>query len=162
MDLDKAETLALELMTQHGLRSIGWYFRFDKARRRYGCCNYGTRAISLSRPLTLIGREEDVRDTILHEIAHALTPGSGHNRVWRRQALAIGCSGQRCSVAKNKLTSGGWVGKCPGGHQHRLFRKPTCTYSCRQCTTAAGLRGYQEQFRIEYRRSPRRSTIAST
>ena len=41
--------------------------------------------------------EATIRDTILHEIAHALTPGQHHNDVWRRKATAIGCTGQRCA-----------------------------------------------------------------
>lgn len=34
-----------------------------------------------------------VHDTILHEIAHMLTPGHGHDAVWRAEAVAIGSLG---------------------------------------------------------------------
>lgn len=37
----------------------------------------------------------DVRDTILHEIAHAITPGAGHIQLWKDTAISIGCSGER-------------------------------------------------------------------
>ncbi len=173
MDLAKAETLARELMTQHGLFGpmrfdvpqvfFGWKFKFDTARKRFGCCFWGTRTISLSRPLTAIGKEEDVRDTILHEIAHALvSPNHGHDRVWRRKALEIGCNGNRCGITKNKLERGGWIGHCPNPeHKHRVFRKPTRTYSCSQCGRDNFRRGYVEAYRIEYRRAPRRTSIAS-
>jgi hypothetical protein len=36
------------------------------------------------------------RDTILHEIAHALTPGHNHDSVWRAKSIEIGCDGKRC------------------------------------------------------------------
>ncbi len=42
-------------------------------------------------------RDEEVKDTILHEIAHALVgKAHHHDDVWRAKALEIGCSGRRC------------------------------------------------------------------
>ncbi len=36
--------------------------------------------------------DEEVKNTLLHEIAHALVgPGHRHNRVWRQKAREIGC-----------------------------------------------------------------------
>ena len=49
-----AQELARELMRRHGLFDAGWRFRFDHARRRFGCCRYGPKLITLSRPLTLL------------------------------------------------------------------------------------------------------------
>lgn len=34
--------------------------------------------------------ESEIIDTILHEIAHAMTPGAGHNTYWRQMAESIG------------------------------------------------------------------------
>ena len=73
MELADAESLALELMRQHGLLPR-WKFKFDRAIRRFGCCNEGKRLISLSARLTELNSEYEVRDTILHEIAHANDP----------------------------------------------------------------------------------------
>jgi len=94
MDIDPARILALRLMREHGL--IGWRFAFDHARRRFGCCNFTRKTISLSRPLTLLNTEDEVRDTILHEIAHALTPRAGHGPAWRAMCVRIGAKPQRC------------------------------------------------------------------
>jgi hypothetical protein len=44
-------------MRRHGLFEAGWRFRFDHARRRFGCCRYGPKLITLSRPLTLLNGE---------------------------------------------------------------------------------------------------------
>ncbi len=38
----------------------------------------------------------DFRDTVLHEMAHILTPGQNHNQNWKNVAIKIGCNGNRC------------------------------------------------------------------
>ncbi|NBT51009.1 MAG: hypothetical protein EBT12_05555, partial [Marivivens sp.] len=77
---------------------------FDDAKTRFGQCRYTPKEISLSRPLTKANDEEQVRDTILHEIAHALTPGEGHGNVWKKVAIKIGCDGKRCYDSKSIIT----------------------------------------------------------
>lgn len=37
--------------------------------------------------------ENDVIETILHEIAHAITPGAGHSKIWSQTAKSIGGDG---------------------------------------------------------------------
>src|SRR5918993_2384857 len=81
MNLYEAAHLARSLMKEHGLD--GWAFGFDHARRRFGACNYTRRRITLSRPLVLLNGIDEVRDTILHEIAHALCPSDKHGPRWR-------------------------------------------------------------------------------
>lgn len=91
-----ASQLAAELI-EHYL-GYGWSFQWDRAQRRRGCTHWDTKTITLSRPLTPRRTREAVRNTILHEIAHALVgPGHGHDRVWRARAISIGCDGQRCA-----------------------------------------------------------------
>ena len=94
MNLYEARHLARNLMTQHGLS--GWSFAFDHARRRFGTCRATRKLITLSRPLTLLNNLEQVRDTILHEIAHALTPGDGHGARWKAKCVEIGAVPKRC------------------------------------------------------------------
>ncbi len=36
------------------------------------------------------------RNTVLHEIAHILSPTRGHKKEWRTIAREIGCTGDRC------------------------------------------------------------------
>lgn len=33
---------------------------------------------------------DDLLDTLLHEIAHALTPGDGHGKLWQAKAMELG------------------------------------------------------------------------
>jgi predicted SprT family Zn-dependent metalloprotease len=94
MNLYEAAHLAKDLMKQHGL--IQWSFYFDHARRRFGKCDYTHRKITLSRPLTLLNSIDEVRDTILHEIAHALCPKDGHGPRWRAICRKIGARPTRC------------------------------------------------------------------
>jgi predicted SprT family Zn-dependent metalloprotease len=91
-----ARQLASDLLRRHGLPAAGWRFAFDHARRRFGSCRYGPKLITLSRPLTLLNSEDQVRDTLLHEIAHALCPGDGHGRRWKAKCREIGAKPARC------------------------------------------------------------------
>ena len=86
---------AQELLRQHGLPD--WRFRFDHGSRRAGCCRFDRREISLARQFALVAPAEEILDTLLHEIAHALV-GKKHNHdaVWRAKAMAIGGTGRRC------------------------------------------------------------------
>lgn len=94
VNLTEAQKLAIALMGQHQL--TGWSFKFDHARRRFGACREKQKLITLSRPLTLLNSESQVRDTILHEIAHALVPRDGHGEKWKAMCRQIGAKPERC------------------------------------------------------------------
>jgi predicted SprT family Zn-dependent metalloprotease len=136
MNLYAARDLARSLMAEHGLG--GWIFRFDHARRRFGSCAPTKKRITLSRPLTLLNDEAEVRDTILHEIAHALAPGDGHGRAWKAACARLGARPVRCYtdemvVSPPRRAAPYQVG-CPrcGWWQdrHRLTRRKLV---CRRC-----------------------------
>lgn len=96
MDLNEAAKLAWLYMRLHQLDH--WQFRFDRATTRFGCCHHRSKIISMSRTLVCLNDKREVRDTILHEIAHALAGPKvrAHGREWREIALRIGCNGRRC------------------------------------------------------------------
>ena len=95
MRLEYTEKLARKLMKEHNLTD--WSFEFDNAVVRFGCCKYSKKLFSLTKELVLINNRKEIKDTILHEIAHALVgSGNGHNWVWKNKALEIGCNGERC------------------------------------------------------------------
>jgi len=124
--------MARALMAAHGLRD--WTLVFDRAKRRAGICRYDRRQIGLSAPLTLLHDEADVRDTVLHEIAHALVGARhGHDAVWRATARRIGCSGERCVSREAPELEGAWVGECAAGHRVTRHRRPDRPAACRQC-----------------------------
>ena len=133
MHVDDARTMATALMARHGLR--GWRFVFDRAKTRAGVCRPASREIGLSRVLTELHTEAEVRETVLHEIAHALVGAAhGHDAVWRARALAIGASGERCLSPTAARPPAPWVGTCPAGHEVRRHRRPQRVASCSRCS----------------------------
>lgn len=133
MEIGAAREMARGLMDEHGLQ--GWQLIFDRAKRRAGVCRPGQRTIGLSRPLTELHDVAQVRDTVLHEIAHALAgPGVGHGPAWRAIAASIGAVPERCLPTEAGTIPGDWVGTCPAGHSIDRHRRPTRVSSCRQCS----------------------------
>ena len=103
---------ATELMREHGL--TGWRIKLDHARRRAGQCDFNTKVISLSRLYVRVAEKDHIRDTILHEIAHALVgPSHGHDAVWRQKAREIGCTATRCHNLN--FSKARWTMQCPNG-----------------------------------------------
>jgi predicted SprT family Zn-dependent metalloprotease len=153
MDLNKAQALANELMQKHNIKQNGWIFRFDNARRRFGCCKYRSRTITLSKYLTHLNDEKEVRNTILHEIAHALTPGHHHDWVWKAKAREIGCSGDRCYSGKSVTTpESRYIAVCSGcGHTHKRHR---ATHSVSSCGFCSGGR-YNPTYKLEFKLNPK-------
>ena len=132
MDLALAARTARALMDEHGLH--GWTFAFDRARVRAGACHFGDRRITLSRALAAAQDEAQVRETVLHEVAHALVgPRHGHDGVWRARARAIGATGERCYVADEPVVPGRWQGRCVAGHVVHRHRRPVRLLLCARC-----------------------------
>jgi predicted SprT family Zn-dependent metalloprotease len=95
--------LANQLLNEHGLAEQGWVFDFSKDKRTVGWCRYKEKQIMYSQYF-LDNDPAEIRDTILHEIAHALVgPNHGHDATWKKQATAIGARPQRCAPATTKL-----------------------------------------------------------
>ncbi|MDE0095004.1 MAG: hypothetical protein OXS40_01295, partial [Gammaproteobacteria bacterium] len=79
------------LMDHHGLEE--WTLGFIAARGKLGECRPFARRIGLSRHHAVTGAPEQVTDTILHEIAHALAgPLVGHGPTWKAIAQRIGAT----------------------------------------------------------------------
>ena len=91
MDTQRLRLIARELMDENGLQD--WKFKLDRSKRRFGCCFYHEKTISISEELARLNEEKIVIDTVLHEIAHALAPAnSGHNDIWKALASLLGAS----------------------------------------------------------------------
>ena len=122
--------LALELIDLHGLKK--WRFRFDHSTRRAGSCRYHDRTITLAFDLARSGTDEDIRDTILHEIAHALTgPRHNHDAVWQAKAKEIGCSGKR--THQLRFSPPRWLVTCENNCWTHTAQQRNKRLVCRQC-----------------------------
>ncbi len=157
MQLIEAKNLALNLMREHKLLNMGWTFEFDNARRRFGVCRYRTKKIGLSKHLVSLNDEARVKNTILHEIAHALVgPGHGHNNVWRRKAIEIGCDGQRCYSTKVVETpESRYIAECKGcGKVHKRHKMTrSLKFGSSSCGTCSNGR-YNPIFKLEWILNP--------
>lgn len=96
MELAEARSLALAMMTEYGVIAKGWSFAFDRAKSRMGQARFDTKTITLSPYVVAYSTREQVRQTLLHEIAHALLPYSvGHGPEWKALAARMGYTGKR-------------------------------------------------------------------
>lgn len=101
MNVHAAQDMAFRLMSDHCLLVFGWTFKWNTRKRAYGLCSYRDKTIQLSKPLTAHMTEAEVKDTILHEIAHALVgPGHGHGKVWKAMARKIGANPQATAATE--------------------------------------------------------------
>ena len=97
------QELALELMSLHGLIENGWSFSWCKRKTCWGLCNYTKKSIQLSSFLfTPDVKYQSVKETIIHEIAHALTPFHGHDWVWQMKCREIGGNPSRTASYERK------------------------------------------------------------
>lgn len=133
MKLTDARKLALTEMMRWSL--YDWSFDFDKAVRRFGACHYNLKRITLSKTLVELNDEKQVRNVILHEIAHAIAGHSnGHNQAWKDCAKSIGCDGERCYSEEVVKPPKRFSGICPNCH-HRIERnqrKGACAGCCKR------------------------------
>jgi predicted SprT family Zn-dependent metalloprotease len=136
--------LAIALLKQNDLHTQGWTLQSDRAKARAGCCKYRTKVISISKYYLWDERTtlEEFKDTVLHEIAHAIAGSAArHGPAWKEVALRIGCTGERClSRQVVDQTHYKWVIKCPCGavnlRRLTLQKKKVRRWQCLTCKSA--------------------------
>ncbi len=132
-DLKRVRVWADALIVLH-LDPHEWTFAFDNAKTRVGLCSYSRKRISISRYLAAHYHDDDVHQTLLHEVAHALAgPQAAHGGRWRAIAREIGYVGGRTHDGEIATDMAPWVGLCPSGHVHHRFRVPSRPLACSRC-----------------------------
>src|ERR1039458_1461278 len=95
MEFGEVERVGRELIAAHGL--VEWGFGWNWRKRALGLCRYRERRIELSRDFVRANEMGIVRETILHEIAHALAgEKAGHGARWKEMCARVGCKAERC------------------------------------------------------------------
>lgn len=80
------------------IKDLGWNLTFNNRKRALGICSYTKKEVQISLQFMTTCDEDRIRNTVAHEIAHALVGHkAGHNRVWRSTHRALGGDGQRCT-----------------------------------------------------------------
>lgn len=147
MDLRTAQEMILGLAIEHDVTN--WTIKFSKRMTRtLGLCSPATHTLTFSVPSILANEEREVRDTALHEIAHALVAdmyptgvtrikngrrvrvSPGHGSEWQAMARAIGA---RPNASTDSAVSAPtrYHGSCPCGTEFRRHKRPKNGYVCR-------------------------------
>lgn len=126
-----------------------WDLRFSNGKRNLGYCDGKRKLIFLSRAYMNMNSYDVIRDTLLHEIAHAVQfikqGKTDHGREWKRIAGEVGCSPERCaSTDEINIPRGKYVGICPSCNTvTHFYRKVRRAYACRLCS-----RNYNTNFKL--------------
>ena len=126
-------TLARSEMDKNNL--FDWRLELDFAKVRAGACHFGEKKITFSRDFIKNSNQDDIKDTILHEIAHALVGSkNGHNRVWKEMAIKLGCSARRCHTLE--FSDYKWIRFCPNQCWEQKIHRRKSNLICKKCGSA--------------------------
>jgi predicted SprT family Zn-dependent metalloprotease len=125
MDLFEAELMATNLIAEH---KPDYKFGWIRAVRILGKCSFRRKTIFLSKAYVKLNSEDSVRDTILHELAHAkVGAGIGHSRPWREMSILMGANPSAYSKEGLNSVERPYIGICKKCgltfERHRLPRK---------------------------------------
>lgn len=121
----------------------GWTVTIHKRKSQTGTCDYFKKEIQISKYLLLHSNKfKEVQQTVLHEIAHALTMGDVHGHKWKAKCVELGCLPSRCTLPEvskklNDIQQSKYDYKCPNcGHIKKVNRRlkhiPACGICCRK------------------------------
>lgn len=151
MNLQDCEALTVELMKQHGIGH--WTFRFDNSKIVFGRCWGRRELITLSKRLVEQNEWDEVRNTVLHEIAHALAGcGHGHDDHWKSVACSVGARPERCysydKVARVKADWTATCGVCGHVYHRHTMPRETRMIGCGRCS-----RTFDPRFKLCFTRT---------
>lgn len=134
-DLNRVRVWAQALIAMHLDES--WSFDFDHAKRRAGLCDYRRKRITVSRYLAARFDDDEIHQTLLHEVAHAMAGHTAaHGPEWKRIARDLGYVGGTTHHGETATELAPWVGQCPSGHIAYRHRRPARETSCARCSRA--------------------------
>ena len=157
-DIFKAQKTMMELMRMYELND--WKFQYNNCKTSVGGCIAGRKILELSRHYAQLNSEDDMLDTMLHEIAHALAylkygRRVGHDYRWVQIARAIGSIGERTAESKNlNRPKARFVYKCKKcGYERAVHRRFKRRKACYDCCAKYAYGKFDERFVMELQRS---------
>lgn len=94
MDRSRAALIARNELDKWGLKD--WHARInpvplDSGYQYLALCSYKDKCIILNAHHVDLHDEKELTNSVRHEVAHALTPGHGHDIIWEEKAREVGC-----------------------------------------------------------------------
>ncbi len=125
-----------KLLTENGL--TGWKVRFNpRLTRALGRCIPSQKVIEYQPRYMQQNGWEQVRGTIQHEVAHAISPAwAGHGAVWAMNARKLGLANPSAINTTAKLTKK-FTGTCGGCHQEWQRDRQMHGAACPPCRRKA-------------------------
>lgn len=125
--------LALELMSGYD-ELEEWNVKLSSRMKvTAGLCSYTDQQLVFASKVMARWDEDDIKDTVLHEIAHALAgPSAGHGPEWKAMCRTVGARPERCYSNRPSIEPR-WTGTCPKCH-HQSKRHRRGQLSCGKCS----------------------------
>ena len=147
----QAKEVAENLLKQYGLYNFGWRFVFGRNNfHRLGCCNYSKKEISVARNLINLNPIDISKNVIIHELAHSLTRGNGHNNIWRKKCIELGIEPSRttnCEQEKINLGKSKYTYSCPNCKIESPRTKiPKREFACGECCRKYNYGRFSKQY----------------
>lgn len=144
------ENFANKILLSYGLKELGWKFQWSSSKVEFGKCNFVQKTITVSRALAEVNNDEEIKDTVLHEVAHALAgPAAKHGEEWKKVAEMVGARPEAKAPEETKSAVAKWIGTCPNCgdtvSRHRLTestRKTACADCCNRYNNGKFTREY--------------------
>ncbi len=140
--MNPVEAQAIARQSLHQFSLPDWTFAWNRRKRSLGLCRYRQKQIELSLHFVLANDVQQVRETVLHEIAHALAgEKAGHGPLWKNMCARVGCKPERCDRGEAVMPRGKWLARCTGcGKEYWRHRRPAsrARYWCKTCGPQQG------------------------
>ena len=131
-----------------------WTLKIINSKRKYGHCRWGKNEIAISKKFVAINNWNQMKQCILHEIAHALVGSKAkHGKEFKDVCEKIGCMEDGCytkarnlNVPKSKYTI---ICKTCGRTQVKN-RKRRSPVACSKCCKKYNNGIFSDKYLLEY------------